>query len=481
MAEPIAIADLLDAKAPRRDVNYGITFVAMFAAAVIAAIGFNNIQWPWFAAFVPICATLWGVADLLTAYLLLTQFSINGVRAFAVLGAAYIIPGVLTMGYLVFFPDLFFIGPTSLGLQQVSVWLWIVWHIAFPLVLGGYHLFDRDLSVRITSEAGVRRWLGSAVTVSAIGCAATLALIVALQDRLPTIIDGGHFTPIYSTKLAPIIVAINVLAALAIVSSKRSSRLQLWLGVALCTAALDGALNALSSGRYTVSWYVGKLETLATATVVLMILLSEVGALYRRLGQLATIDGLTGIANRQSFDSDARFALHLHRRSATELAFLVVDVDFFKQYNDRYGHHAGDLILRRVAESLRASCTREVDLVGRFGGEEFVILLPGTNEEGAMRVGEAIRSGVERLGIAHESSSVAKVLTVSIGAAVVQRGTTAELEALFRRADLALYQAKHERNSMVLAEPAVATTIADARATPEHLVTEPLPATDGAI
>jgi diguanylate cyclase (GGDEF)-like protein len=212
-------------------------------------------------------------------------------------------------------------------------------------------------------------------------------------------------------------------------------------------------LNAIASGRYSASWYVGKIETLAASVIVLGVLLSEINLLYRRLGGLATIDGLTGLSNRQAFDNDARFALALRQRHVARLAFLVVDIDFFKQYNDTYGHQAGDACLQRVTAAIRQTCTRSIDLVGRFGGEEFVVLLLDTSQAGAMLMAEAIRCNVESLAIAHAGSSVAKVVTVSIGVMQTAHDRDVELDTLFRRADAALYRAKGQRNAVVMDVP----------------------------
>jgi diguanylate cyclase (GGDEF)-like protein len=455
LLNPIAIADLMDRRATRPEVLSGVAFVAVFATLTLVAVRFGDVSGPVLSPFVPICATLWGIADLLTAYLLLNQFNVNGVRAFAILGAAYAFPGLLTIPYVAFFPGLFLMPPLTIGVQQISMWLWLTWHFAFPFFVAGYHLVDRNLSKRITSGLGVRRWSVGVALMSVIACAAVAALIVGERDHLPIGIVNGTFTEFYRTIATPIFVAANLLAAvvLVIASKRRPSTLQVWLSVALITAALDGTLNAFSNGRYTVSWYVGKVETLATATVVLAVLLSEVTALYRRLGSLATIDALTGLANRQSFDDAARFTLQLYRRGSAALAFLVIDIDYFKQYNDTYGHHGGDMCLRRVAECVRNTCGRSVDIVGRFGGEEFVVLLPGTNAIGAMRVAESIRCCVEALGIAHAGSSVSGFVTVSIGGAEVSYEHDAQLETLFQRADAAaLYRAKVTRNAIAMAE-----------------------------
>ncbi len=450
MLGPIAIADVMDRRAPRGDIVGGIAFVSFFFALLLLALRVRGAHVWSIPPFLPISATLWASADLLTAYLLLTQFSVNGLRAFAVLGAAYGVPGLLTIPYLVFFPGLFILAPMTLGTLQLSLWLWIAWHLIFPAIVGVYHACDRGLTARITSGIGIRRWIIGALIAGGAGCVALTALLVGVREQLPPLITSGGFTGAYFTIAAPAIVAVNLIAAVAILSSQRPSKLQLWLSVALIIAAFDGALNMYSSGRYTVTWYVGKVETLATAAIVLVILLSEVSSLYRRLGKLASIDVLTGLANRQAFDNDARLSLLIHQRRSEDIAFLVVDIDFFKQYNDTYGHQAGDVCLQRVAQCIRHTCARAVDLVGRFGGEEFVVLLQGTNAAGALRVGEAIRNCVEAMGVAHAGSSVAKVVTVSVGIAQVACGRDTNLEGLFKSADAALYDAKTTRNSVAM-------------------------------
>ncbi len=463
MLGPIAIADVMDRRASRREILIATAFVAAFATLMVVAIRFGDVPGPHVTPFVPICATLWGAGDLLTAYLLLTQFSVNGLRAFAILGAAFAVPGLLTIPYVAFFPGLFFQPPVATGFQQVSAFLWLAWHVLFPVLIGGYHFLDRDLSARVQSGEGIRRWLAWVVVSDSLGCFAIVAIIVVAKDHLPPAIAGASFTALWVMTLAPLVVGINLIAAVAILSSQRPSKLQLWLSVVLLISAMDGLLNIFSSGRYTVTWYVGKLETLATATVVLVILLSEVSSLYRRLGGLASIDFLTGISNRQAFNNDARIALLLQQRRTEDVGFLVIDIDYFKPYNDTYGHQSGDVCLRQVAQCIRKACARSVDLVGRFGGEEFVVMLQGTNAAGAMRVGESIRRCVEALGIVHAKSTVGPVVTVSVGVthATGERATT--LEVLFERADAALYEAKLLRNSVAVYEapPGVGTLVAE--------------------
>jgi len=446
---PIAIVDIMHREASRTHARTALGFVLAFVLATVCAARFGDVALPAVRPFIPICATLWGVGDLLTAFLLFTQFGVNGIRAFAVLGAAYLIPGLLTPAYIVLFPRIFVDSTHATGFEQVSVWLWVVWHIGFAVIVGVYHLIDQRLDARVETAHAIRQTMLVATGAAVALCAfATIAVLAGHATLLPIVVMG-HVTRLFAVLVAPLIFVTNVGAAFIILnSSKRPSTLQLWLMVALAIAALDGLLNAFSVGRYTVNWYVGKVETLCSATVVLMILLAEVSLLYRRLGTMATIDVLTQVANRRSFDDDANWALNVRARHPLSLAFLVIDVDHFKLFNDTYGHHAGDLCLRRIADAIRRNCARAGDLIGRYGGEEFVVLLLGATPEGAAIVAEAIRAGVEESRIPHSASPKAPVVTVSVGGIHATADAAVDLDALFRAADAALYRAKLTRNSV---------------------------------
>jgi diguanylate cyclase (GGDEF)-like protein len=378
-----------------------------------------------------------------------------------VFGSAYAISGLLTVAYVAYFPKLFALPPIGPGYDQVSVWLWIGWHVAFAVMIGGYHLVDRSLGVRIAESRSIARVLWIVGLGSLLLVAAVIVAVIVFRGSLPVIVAGDGFTKLYARVVAPSIVLTNGVAiALILFLARRPSALQVWILVALATAALDGALNAFAFGRYTVSWYVGKLETLATATVVLAILLAEVSVLYRRLGDLATLDGLTGIANRQSFNGDVRWALQLRQRTRFDAVLLVVDIDHFKNYNDRYGHLAGDATLRLVAQAIRRTCARSSDIVARYGGEEFVAFLPGVSTDGGFAVAESVRAAVEALAIEHAASSAADVVTVSVGGAYANFGDTLEFEPFFALADGALYEAKATRNTVRFASSSEAEAVA---------------------
>lgn len=160
------------------------------------------------------------------------------------------------------------------------------------------------------------------------------------------------------------------------------------------------------------------------------------------LRELAFIDGLTGVANRRRFDDALEIEWRRCRRSGSPLAVVMIDIDHFKHYNDRYGHQAGDACLRSVADELRGRLGRSSDLVARYGGEEFVCLLPECGLEGAQAKAEDLRQAVEAMGVPHEASATSPVVTISLGVAAIAPGPEQSPEELLAAADVGLYEAK---------------------------------------
>ena len=161
-----------------------------------------------------------------------------------------------------------------------------------------------------------------------------------------------------------------------------------------------------------------------------------------RLEKLAVIDPLTGVGNRRSFDQQMGAELRRAVRSQAWLSVLIADVDFFKQFNDSYGHSRGDECLKRIAQALVAAAGRSSDLVARYGGEEFGIILPETDFEGASRLTQSVLSSVGELKLPHANSAVAPHVTVSVGAVSLVPSETSTADCLFSAADDLLYQAK---------------------------------------
>ena len=165
------------------------------------------------------------------------------------------------------------------------------------------------------------------------------------------------------------------------------------------------------------------------------------------LSQLAFIDGLTGVYNRRYFEQHIIKLMGRADRVQCSLSLLLIDIDFFKLFNDNYGHLAGDSTLRQVASVIKASLLRPIDFVCRYGGEEFVVVLPETDGEGAMEVAERIRQNVVQKQMPHEHSAH-HIVTVSIGVAYYHDDIEGHL-GLIEKADENLYTAKKSgRNSV---------------------------------
>jgi len=167
------------------------------------------------------------------------------------------------------------------------------------------------------------------------------------------------------------------------------------------------------------------------------------------LEQMSHLDGLTHIANRRLLDERLLDEAKRHARNGQILGLIMMDIDYFKAYNDHYGHGKGDECLIAVASALKQAIHRPSDLLARYGGEEFAVILPDTDQEGVMQLAERMRLAVSRLQIKHEYSSVANHVTISVGAIASQIKESHSVQALAKHADLALYRAKKSGRNCV--------------------------------
>ncbi len=173
--------------------------------------------------------------------------------------------------------------------------------------------------------------------------------------------------------------------------------------------------------------------------------------LNQKLEQISNTDTLTNLANRRHFDETLAKEISRHSRQSIPLALIICDIDYFKQYNDTYGHQQGDKCLRQVANSIKKTSARGEDLVARYGGEEFAVILPNTNEEQASKIAEKIRARVHDLDLSHKTSEVSDHVSVSLGFACVIPDSGTTMSDLIEDADRALYRAKREGRNRVRA------------------------------
>ncbi|MEA5488720.1 MULTISPECIES: diguanylate cyclase domain-containing protein [Pseudanabaena] len=169
------------------------------------------------------------------------------------------------------------------------------------------------------------------------------------------------------------------------------------------------------------------------------------------LEKLVNIDGLTQVGNRRCFDDRLKMEWQRLSRDVQPISLILFDIDYFKLYNDLYGHQMGDACLTAIAQTVKQVLSRPADLVARYGGEEFVIILPNTDIQGALIVAEQIRIAITNLGIVHQSSSISDIVTISLGVASLLPNSKQELATLIKQADTALYRAKQQgRNQSVV-------------------------------
>ncbi|NQZ88851.1 MAG: diguanylate cyclase [Colwellia sp.] len=173
----------------------------------------------------------------------------------------------------------------------------------------------------------------------------------------------------------------------------------------------------------------------------------------KMLDEIAHIDALTGVNNRRKMDVVLQDEVAANNKENTSLLVAILDIDFFKPYNDNYGHGAGDVALRQVGQALREIFLRPRDFVARYGGEEFVIILPDCDKAGAEIMLGNIAQSIKDKMIKHEYSSVSEQLTVSVGAVVVKSSEYSVVANIMKEADTLLYQAKNNgRNQWCIAE-----------------------------
>jgi diguanylate cyclase (GGDEF)-like protein/PAS domain S-box-containing protein len=176
----------------------------------------------------------------------------------------------------------------------------------------------------------------------------------------------------------------------------------------------------------------------------------EVLRLQKELEHLSYKDGLTDLPNRRMFDSMIELEWLNAKRYRHPLSLILMDIDYFKQYNDHYGHLQGDACLKQVAQVLSQAVTRSRDLIARFGGEEFVIVLPETDAVAARTIAERCQYLIAQANIAHQQSQVANILTISLGVNTIIPSQKDDLLRFIEKTDQQLYQAKQNGRNLIV-------------------------------
>lgn len=418
--------------------SIAVGLAALLSVIALAANVLNGIPTARWDAFLPIVITIWFVAQSLTALLLFGQYFITRACGFLIYACAYELAALLLIPYLASVPGVvpgIGIDPAN---RQMPGALWTTWHLAFPLMLMLGLAIDPRLNRRLPARLRARTILAIAIVGTFAIAVLLVAAVWSVRYGIPTIVLDGHTTMFYRTRLVPAVAIANGAVCIFAISRGRNVVLGSWLALATFAATLDAIVNGNSGHTWSFAWYLAKGATTLTATGVLAMLVVEIAALYRRLAHLATRDALTGLSNRRGLEEYANWAFGYARRRDLSIGMLVVDIDHFKRYNDRYGHVAGDRALRRVADVVRDSTLRGYDLAARFGGEEFVLIVVDVSMPQLVTIARRLQERLEIERIAH-SAVESGLLSVSIG---IAHGTHLTLAELFATADRALFEAK---------------------------------------
>lgn len=410
-----------------RDRRLALAVVLLSVLVFAALLPFAKTQLAQVWAFIPCYESMLVTSDLVTVVLLLGQATASRSRAMVVLACGYLYTAVMTVIHLLTYPGVFAADGLLGAGTQSTAWLYNFWHGGFPLfAIAFVWLRQTEFSAAASSRSLIRGFLALAAGILALA-GALAALAIWGDGLLPAIIRNGRYTPAMQYVVAATW-SLSLCALAVLWSVHRRTVLDLWLTVVMIAWLIDIALSALLNGaRFDLGFYAGRIYGLMAANFVLMVLLVENGALYFNLIQMANelrclsgLDALTGIANRRTFDARLEAEWRRALRNRSPLSLLMVDIDYFKAYNDAYGHVQGDVCLRAVAEVLARFARRAGELSARYGGEEFALLLPLLDVDEASGIGAEIRAALEQAALPHGKSAVAGHVTVSIGVAGVQ-------------------------------------------------------------
>ncbi|MGT2476563.1 diguanylate cyclase domain-containing protein [Paraburkholderia terrae] len=430
-------------------------FAALLVVGCLVVLPAANRPIPPEPLIFPIAYTCIFVCSGLTALLLLLRFGSTRKNRVALIGSAYVFLCAIAIFQLAVMLGLLNrIELPGARRAQVSPWLWVFFHGGFPLLLVIARL-TVDRTARFT--APLARCMTFAVAIPLLGACALTFIAERYADMLPALMIGNARTPFFDMVMDTL--CIEALGALTVefVAGLRD-RLDLWLAVTLIVYVVDDVLTNATAARYTLGWASAAGIAVASSAILLGALLWDVQSLYRallatnaHLKEQAFYDGLTGVFSRRYFDLAYPQMLRDLVARQEPLGLLLIDVDYFKAYNDQYGHQAGDECLACVARAINTCLSSQGQFVARYGGEEFVAVLPGVTQDRGREIAEKIRRSVEAMAMnptpgLHQAAGVTVSLGVGWRSAL---DATVDPATLLRFADEALYAAKQSGRNCV--------------------------------
>ncbi len=438
-----------------------VLFLSGWSAIGIMLLITGDLRIPVLPRFPLILIGTMIVSNLLSFYILYAYARLRNRLSPLLLSGGYLFAGLILI--------LIMVGPlhnaelAQIGRPFFSPWLWPLWNAAVPLAGLAYAWAEwRTPRVGVFSGTGqhdiaTSRWCW-ALPIGVL----LLALVVSVVLLQPTPCcglatpEGTNAATVNRRFNVHVFVGVLTAVSLLVVAvttrcrSVVSTALVLALSVELANFPMQTYVQSpdtVVSVMARITEAIGNSVLSVIMAVHWVRLSNQMLATKTSLESIAYTDELTGIANRRHFNEYLAREWSRAIRDQQPLAILMIDIDYFKKYNDRYGHLAGDSALRRVAQTISAVLKRPSDLAARFGGEEFVIVLPNTDTAGASQIAHRINEAVFQLDIAHHDGVADGVVTVSIGVAAMipsLQGAGQSSQSLLDHADAALYQAKRQ-------------------------------------
>ncbi|MHA7680584.1 sensor domain-containing diguanylate cyclase [Cupriavidus sp. PET2-C1] len=433
----------------------GITALLILCVFAIAVPRATQVL-PAVPPFMPMCALTVFTTACIASFLLGAQFTVTRQPILGALGGAYAFTALAVALQLLTFPGVFTPGGLFGAGPNSATWMWVFWHGGFPffviLAVAARSLSMKDL-IR-PKHVSLWAWglVGGPAAIGVVLCG------FAIYGDLPSALNAAGDSGAYEKNATALAIwSLNVVAiAFVLLSGRLRAVLDIWLSIALLACLIDTSLNLLSAARFSVGWYLARIFSMFAPGVLVCVLVWEVTVLYQRLFaaharllQTSVHDALTGIYNRSYFKEHFSKEFDRAKRKNLPLSLIMIDVDHFKLYNDTLGHLKGDACLVAVATALAGVVRRPSDLVCRYGGEEFVIVLPDTDRRGASEVAAQALQMVTQLKL--DAPTPLGYVTVSAGCATLKQERFPD--ELVEAADAALYRAKGAgRNCVYLAK-----------------------------
>jgi diguanylate cyclase (GGDEF)-like protein len=418
--------------------------IALFTAAFIPI---ASEQWPRFSAFIPAYQTAIIFDYFICAYLIFGHYQATHSRALLHLGCGSLYTAIILVGQFLSFPGMF--APQSLlpGGAQTTIWLWFFWHVG-PVAGMAFYAWSEwrtPAYIELTPEKTVIK----AIVILVLAVGSSIAAVTVFQDWLPVLDVNGDFSRITSTGIAPLLQGVIFLTLLLLWwKSRFRTVLQVWVGVTLVALFCDNLITMAGGTRLSAGWYIGRLNALLSASVLLLVYLREINLVYLKTvvhaRELAAskakleieidhvrLDSLTQIPGRALFLELAEALVVRCGVEGRSTALLYIDLDGFKAVNDTLGHDRGDVVLVQAAAALRMSL-RDADIPGRMGGDEFIAIISA-----APNVIEATARGVAKR-ILDSVSLIPAGIGCSIGIVIGFN----EVSQALQQADEAMYEAK---------------------------------------